>query len=35
MLREDGGELKRYDGHLTDILTDHTIQKLEQLQASG
>jgi len=35
MLREDGGELKRYPGHLTDILTAHTIQKLEQLQDSG
>jgi arylsulfatase A-like enzyme len=35
MLREDGGELTQYSGHLTDILTDHTIRKLEQLQASG
>ena len=35
MLREDGGQLTRYAGHLTDILTDHTIQKLEQLQASS
>jgi arylsulfatase A-like enzyme len=35
MLREDGGELTRYPGHLTDILTDHTIQKLELLRASG
>ncbi len=34
MLREDGGELKRYNGHLTDILTEHTIQKLQQLQNS-
>ena len=31
MLRENGGELKRYDGHLTDILTDHTIQVVKQL----
>jgi len=35
MLREDGGEQKRYIGHLTDILTEHTLRKLEQLQASG
>jgi arylsulfatase A-like enzyme len=35
MLRENGGVLKRYNGHLTDILTDHTIRTLEQLQASG
>jgi arylsulfatase A-like enzyme len=35
MLREDGGELQRHNGHLTDILTAHTIHKLEELQASG
>ncbi|MCB1689679.1 MAG: sulfatase-like hydrolase/transferase [Halioglobus sp.] len=35
MLREQGGELHRYEGHLTDILTDHTIRKIEQLQAAG
>ncbi len=35
MLREDGGEQKRYSGHLTDILTEHTIRTLQQLQASG
>jgi arylsulfatase A-like enzyme len=34
MLREDGGELKKYSGHLTDILTKYTIRKLEQLQDS-
>lgn len=35
MLRKNGGELSQHDGHLTDILTDHTIQKLRQLQAAG
>ena len=35
MLRKNGGELTRHDGHLTDILTDHTINQVEQLQASG
>jgi arylsulfatase A-like enzyme len=35
MLREDGGELKKVDGHLTDLLTEHTIQKIRQLQASS
>jgi arylsulfatase A-like enzyme len=34
MLRENGGVLKRYSGHLTDILTDHTIQNLERLQSA-
>ena len=35
LLREQGGESQQFDGHLTDILTDHTIQKIEQLQAAG
>ncbi len=35
MLREQGGELTRFDGHLTDILTDHTRGKIEQFQAAG
>lgn len=34
MLRTDGGNLQRHDGHLTDILTDHTIAKLRELQAA-
>ncbi|MDG2274075.1 MAG: sulfatase-like hydrolase/transferase [Halioglobus sp.] len=33
MLRENGGELKRYDGHLTDILTAHTVEVLGRLNA--
>ena len=33
MLRRDGGALEQYSGHLTDILTDHTIGKLRELQA--
>ena len=32
MLREGGGELIKFEGHLTDILTDHTIRKIEQFQ---
>lgn len=35
MLRRDGGDLRRYEGHLTDILTDHTIKKLRELQDAG
>jgi arylsulfatase A-like enzyme len=35
MLRKNGGELERHKGHLTDILTDHTIDKIEQLKAKG
>ncbi|CAA0091210.1 Arylsulfatase [Halioglobus japonicus] len=35
MLREQGGELQKFDGHLTDILTEHTIGKIEQLQEAG
>ncbi|MCB1704490.1 MAG: sulfatase-like hydrolase/transferase [Halioglobus sp.] len=35
MLREQGGDLTRYQGHLTDILTDHTIARIEQLQQGG
>lgn len=35
MLRKDGGELQRHEGHLTDILTDHTIEKLQQLNADS
>lgn len=34
-LRKDGGDLERHDGHLTDILTDHTIQTLHELQDAG
>jgi arylsulfatase A-like enzyme len=34
MLRENGGSLKQHSGHLTDILTDHTIQKLEALRGA-
>jgi len=33
-LRLDGGELAQYDGHLTDILIEHSLEKLEQLQQS-
>jgi len=33
MLRRDGGPQERYAGHLTDILTDHTVEKLRELQA--
>lgn len=35
MLREEGGELKKHNGHLTDILTDHTIQRIKQFQQAG
>jgi arylsulfatase A-like enzyme len=35
MLRQNGGEQEQFSGHLTDILTEHTIQKLEQLQSEG
>jgi arylsulfatase A-like enzyme len=31
MLRENGGQLKRFRGHLTEILTDHTIAKIREL----
>mgnify|MGYP003668524254 FL=1 len=33
MLRKNGGELTPHNGHLTDILTDHTIHKLQELEA--
>jgi arylsulfatase A-like enzyme len=35
MLREQGGELTRFKGHLTDILTDHTVSKIQQLNEGG
>ena len=35
LLRQNGGEQEQYPGHLTDILTEHTIEKLEQFQAEG
>lgn len=35
MLRQDGGELKQHEGHLTDILTEHTIEKIHELQDAG
>lgn len=34
-LRENGGELRGYSGHLTDILTDHTVRKIEQLRSAN
>jgi len=34
MLRRDGGPQEKYPGHLTDILTDHTIATLRELQAA-
>jgi arylsulfatase A-like enzyme len=34
-LRVDGGELVQYNGHLTDILTDHSLKQLERLQKIG
>lgn len=35
MLRTNGGAQEKFSGHLTDILTDHTIQKIRQLQQAG
>ena len=35
MLRVNGGELQQNNGHLTDILTDHTIGKIQQFQTKG
>ncbi len=35
MLRTNGGELQRHTGHLTDILTDHTVKKIHQLQTKN
>lgn len=32
MLRKNGGELEQHNGHLTEILTEHTIHKIQQLQ---
>jgi arylsulfatase A-like enzyme len=32
MLRTNGGDLEPHKGHLTDILTDHSIEKIQQLQ---
>lgn len=32
MLRNNGGELEQHSGHLTDILTTHSIEKIQQLQ---
>ncbi|MFT4519398.1 MAG: arylsulfatase A-like enzyme [Halioglobus sp.] len=34
MLRKNGGELIQHSGHLTDILTDHTIAKISELSSS-
>jgi len=34
-LRQDGGDPEPHQGHLTDILTEHTIQKLRELQNAG
>jgi arylsulfatase A-like enzyme len=35
MLRTNGGAQEKFNGHLTDILTDHTIKKIEQFQRDG
>ena len=35
LLRENGGNQKKHMGHLTDILTDHTVAQIERLQAKG
>ena len=35
MLRTNGGAQEKFSGHLTDILTDHTIQKIRQFQQTG
>ena len=35
LLRENGGHQKKYMGHLTDILTDHTVTQIDRLQAKG
>lgn len=32
MLRENGGELQPHNGHLTEILTEHTVRKIQELQ---
>jgi arylsulfatase A-like enzyme len=34
-LRSDGGKLIQYQGHLTDILTDHSVNKISSLNKSG
>ena len=34
-LRVNGGPLVKHDGHLTDILLEHTLGKIESLQSSG
>ena len=34
MLRRDGGELTPHPGHLTDLLTEHTLEQLAALQNS-
>ncbi len=34
LLRDNGGEPEVHSGHLTDILTDHTIRKIREFQAS-
>ncbi len=33
MLRVNGGVLEQHDGHLTDILTQHTVEKIKHFQA--
>lgn len=35
MLRRNGGTLEPHEGHLTDILTEHTLAKLKQFQSQG
>lgn len=35
MLRTNGGPLVPHDGHLTDILTQHTVDKIRSLETSG
>ncbi|MEM9257391.1 MAG: sulfatase-like hydrolase/transferase [Pseudomonadota bacterium] len=35
LLRVDGGHSQQYKGHLTDILTQHTIDKIQELDQQG
>lgn len=35
MLRKNGGPLEQHGGHLTDILTEHTLAKLKQFQSQS
>lgn len=34
LLRSNGGEPERHQGHLTDILTEHTLQKIREFESS-